>query len=93
MGKSVNVGKDNPNWKGGRRKRNKYVYLHVPDHPSADCMGYVAEHRIIAEEKIGRLLKKEEVVHHKNHNPFDNRPDNLEVMTRSEHTILHHKKK
>lgn len=30
------------------------------------------------------------VVHHKNRHPIDNRPENLEVMTRGEHSSLHH---
>lgn len=31
----------------------------------------------------------DEVVHHKNHNPRDNRPENLQVMSREDHSRLH----
>lgn len=48
-------------------------------------------HRVVAEIKIGRPLKKDEVVHHKDRNKANNNPDNLEVMTRGEHTALHRK--
>lgn len=47
------------------------------------------EHRIIMEEILGRKLTKDEIVHHKNENKKDNRPENLEVMTRKEHTKMH----
>ena len=47
------------------------------------------EHRKIMRIKLGRPLEKDEVVHHIDCNPFNNKPSNLMVMTRSEHTRLH----
>ena len=47
------------------------------------------EHRKIMRMKLGRPLTKDEVVHHIDKNPFNNKPSNLVVMTRSEHTRLH----
>lgn len=47
------------------------------------------EHRVIAEEKIGRKLKRGEIVHHIDGNKANNHPDNLQVMTQSEHIKLH----
>ena len=46
-------------------------------------------HILMAEQKIGRALKPDEVVHHVNGDKEDNRPENLQVMKRSEHTRLH----
>jgi hypothetical protein len=44
------------------------------------------------EAKLGRLLEREEVVHHVNGVKHDNRPDNLIVLQQSEHMTLHGRK-
>lgn len=51
--------------------------------------GWVYEHRHVLEQKIGRKLVSGELVHHKSGNTLDNDPDNLELMTRSQHTKHH----
>jgi len=50
------------------------------------------EHRRIAEEKLGRPLRKGEVVHHIDGNKQNNAPENIEVLpSQAEHARLHNK--
>lgn len=49
----------------------------------------VHQHRIVMEKKLGRKLNRGEIVHHKDGNKHNNDPENLQVMTQSEHIKLH----
>jgi hypothetical protein len=78
------VGDKNPQWKGGRFKSSGYFWLRDPGVRSAK-----SEHRRIVEAHLGRVLGRDEVVHHINHDKTDNRIENLAVMTRAEHMREH----
>jgi hypothetical protein len=65
-----------------------YRYLHVPWHRDADSKGYVEEHRLIVEQRVGRPLRADEDVHHKNGIKNDNRDENLELLTHAEHARI-----
>ena len=73
--------------------KGNYIYAVVPDHPKATKNGYVLFHRIIMENKIGRLLEKREQVHHINGDTYDNRQENLEIMMLGEHQRFHMKQR
>jgi hypothetical protein len=67
--------------KGGK----KYKELFKPNHPMSDKRGYVREHRYVMSESIGRILIKNEIVHHKDGNTLNNDINNLELMFKRDH--------
>jgi hypothetical protein len=83
-------GEGNPNWKGGRYiDKHGYILVMNKEHPFANNMGYVREHRLVVEKAIGRFLTKGEVVHHINHVRNDNRLENLQLLSKVEHDSMH----
>ena len=77
-----------PGWKDGTTKFRGYVLLYMPKHHRARG-NYVAEHVVVAEQQLGRKLRRNEVVHHINGKKDDNRSENLYVTTPSKHYKLH----
>lgn len=84
-------GKKNGRWNGGRFRHSLgYIGIKVPrSHHLRQKHGYAYEHQLVAEKMLGRRLKRNEVVHHKNGKRDDNRPCNLEVQTASQHARHH----
>lgn len=76
---------------GRKRTLKGYVVLCIRSHPHSDVRnGYIFEHRVVMEMKLGRYLKPGEIVHHKNEVKHDNRIENLELMDHGDHTVMHH---
>lgn len=65
---------------------NKQGYICVWN---TDKQKYELEHRIVMAKYIGRELTDKEDVHHINSDKTDNRIENLQLMSRSEHSRLH----
>lgn len=78
-------------WNGGRcRDADGYILLKRPGHPYANNSGYVREHRLVMEQKLGRYLLPTETVHHKDEDHANNAIDNLELYpTNGEHLREH----
>jgi len=79
----IKTGDKSTSWKGGNNNGYKWVHHNGKRMP---------EQYIVMEELIGRPVKKGEVVHHKNGDRADNRVENLDLMTKSEHSSLHNPK-
>jgi hypothetical protein len=46
-------------------------------------------YRAVVAAEIGRLLRPDELVHHVNEDPTDDRSENLEIISRAAHMDLH----
>ena len=67
------------------------IGVYCPDHPAANNKGYVLRYRYIMEKKLGRFLKSNECVHHKDGDVLNDSIENLVLLDRGEHTALHAK--
>lgn len=85
------TGPDNPSWKGGRSILNGYICVYRPDHQNAMPNGYIYEHRLVAEQMLGRPLGHKEVVHHIDGDKANNRPTNLRVFPSQADHARHHR--
>lgn len=63
--------------KGGTTTSQGYRAIHLKGKP-------ILEHRHVMEQTLGRSLTREETVHHRNGQRTDNRPDNLELWSKSQ---------
>ena len=78
--RATRSGPRNPKWRGGKRRdKDGYILLWAPTHPQ-NRGGAVPEHRLVMEQRLGRFLTRQEVVHHKNEIKDDNRIENLLLL-------------
>jgi hypothetical protein len=84
-------GSRNARWNHGLLfSSHGYILTRVgKGHHRAFGSGYAYEHDLVMEALLGRPLLPGEVVHHKNEDKTDNRHENLELLSASDHMRLH----
>ena len=84
-------GKKHWNWRGGQKKTaGGYWRVLCKGHPNADANGRVLRHRLVMEERLGRILLPTEVVHHINGDKEDDRIENLGLFpSTADHSEYH----
>ncbi len=85
------VGELHSGWKGGRNIDGYgYIKIYKPNHPFANNLNYVMEHRWVMESHLGRYLKPEERVHHIDGDKTNNVIENLHLFpNESKHQEYH----
>lgn len=71
-----------PRWGNRSFTREGYVRVYQPEHPNAQRDGQVLEHRLVMAGILGRELRGDEIVHHRNGVRHDNDPRNLQLCVR-----------
>ena len=82
LNRGARLGEMHRDWVGGRSvDLDGYALVKAPDgHPAARTIGTMLEHRLVAEQKLGRHLRPEEVVDHIDGLQLHNDPSNLRVF-------------
>lgn len=76
-------------WKpiGHTYERRGYVWEKVSERCGRD--NYVAQHRLVVQRRIGRALDPDEHVHHIDGNTRNNADDNLFIVSKRDHRLIH----
>lgn len=82
LNRGARFGELHRDWIGGRSvDLDGYALVATPDgHPNGRSIGRMLEHRLVAERKLGRYLRPEEVVDHIDGLQLHNDPSNLRVF-------------
>lgn len=70
-------------------KPHGYICFIDKSHPLANAVGRVYMHRHVASLKAGRWLRSDEHVHHIDGDRKNNKPNNLAILSVSEHARIH----
>jgi len=78
-----------PQWNGGETTQNSGRVMAIVGYKDNGQAIYRERSRIRAEEILGRPLISDEIVHHVDGDKSNDAPDNLAVITFTEHNRLH----
>lgn len=84
----VVTGPDHPLWRGGKTVTAQ-GYIAYTNSPNNGELAGVTVHRSVAQEVTGSKLGPKDHVHHKDGDKKNNDPENLVVLSASEHARYH----
>jgi len=91
---SFHIGKNVANWKGGRIVTDRgYILVQDKDTDRPIAGSYRYEHQKVVERAIGRQLREDEHIHHKDGNRSNNSINNLQIVSPSQHAQIHWKQR
>ena len=90
--KKISDGLRGPRNHNGEHIENGRCMIYDPTHPNANG-NYVERARFVMAQVLGRPLRIDELVHHKDGNTLNDVPSNLEIVTRVEHGLIHKPRK
>lgn len=67
----------------------KYVRVHLPDHPNSNTQGKVREHVLKVSTALGKAVPKGTHIHHVDLDETNNTNSNLVLCSPSYHRLLH----
>jgi hypothetical protein len=85
------MGPRNPKWRGGQIKGPQgRILVYQPNHPYPNSYGrYVLRYRLVLEAFLGRYLRPDEIVHHRDGDVTNDHLGNLTIFSRRRHQLLH----
>ena len=92
--KTLNAERNPTRWADENRDREKYRAAQVGKGSGKSYRKRYGrhEHRVVAEEMLGRPLAPGEVVHHRDGDKLNNSPENLEVLPSQAAHVKQHRR-
>jgi len=82
------IGNNNPNYKGGEKELDGYIFLRIPGNNLAK-RNYVKRCNLVWFENTGEVIKSPYMLHHINGDKHDDRFENLQRVNKKEHMSIH----
>lgn len=87
--KSIHIGVIRREKAKPRISSQGYYFIKMPGYHRANKQGYAKVADIVAEKHFNIILNKNQIVHHKDKDRLNDSPENLEILSKIDHDIIH----